>query len=136
MTSTMMMMHVRSDILQALGMAVPRTWDELITAVAAANGTDFDGDGQKEWGICLEEAPGCFSASTVFAALGSMVQVEGISQGSFFTETGDATFSGSAAMKRALEIYVTLYKWVQQLQWQEYDRAYWEARIKNAFHSC
>ncbi|KXZ47996.1 hypothetical protein GPECTOR_31g359 [Gonium pectorale] len=57
------------------------SWEQLVDAVAAVNGTDFDGDGAIEYGICLEAAPGCMAPALLQAVAASYLQTHGSGDG-------------------------------------------------------
>ena len=46
-------MFVRHDILQAMGLQVPNTWEELLDVAAVVNGTEMNGDGLGDMAICF-----------------------------------------------------------------------------------
>ena len=57
------------------------SWEQLVDAAAALNGTDVDGDGAAEYGICLAAGPGCLGPALVQAIAASYLQTYGPSQG-------------------------------------------------------
>lgn len=48
----------RQDFLQARGLAVPQTWEEVVELAERYNGTDLDGSGKPAWGFCMPRQPG------------------------------------------------------------------------------
>ncbi|GFR41833.1 hypothetical protein Agub_g2611 [Astrephomene gubernaculifera] len=57
------------------------SWEQLVDAAAAVNGTDFNGDGAAEYGICLEVSPGCLAPALVQAIAASYLQTRGSGDG-------------------------------------------------------
>jgi multiple sugar transport system substrate-binding protein len=56
--SQLLLMYYRADALEARGLEVPSSWDDLLEVAAALNGTDLDGDGQGDYGTCVGSAAG------------------------------------------------------------------------------
>ena len=53
------MMLYRTDLFAAAGLSrPPATWAEVLTAAAALNGTDMDGDGEEDFALCFRPDPG------------------------------------------------------------------------------
>ncbi|GFH29925.1 guanylyl and adenylyl cyclase family member [Haematococcus lacustris] len=52
-----LLLHYRWDVLAAAGLAVPQTWPQLLHVATRLNGSDMNGDGSPDWGICLERDP-------------------------------------------------------------------------------
>ena len=59
------MMFVRKDILEATGLPIPNTWNELLVVAAALNGTDMNGDGVPDRSLCLNRKPLCRSVCSL-----------------------------------------------------------------------
>ncbi len=55
-------MYYRRDVLAAHGLSPPVTWEAFLDVAARVNGTDMDGDGQPDFGVCLQR-PRCGSSS-------------------------------------------------------------------------
>lgn len=51
-------MYYRRDVLAAHNLTVPRTWDDFLAVAAKTNGTDMNGDGRPDYGVCLQR-PRC-----------------------------------------------------------------------------
>lgn len=51
-------MYYRRDVLLAAGVPPPVTWDDFLEVAAFVNGTDMNGDGVLDYGVCLQR-PRC-----------------------------------------------------------------------------
>ena len=47
----------RKDIFDKYNLQVPRTWDEVLETAQHMNGTNWNGDGLPDYGMCLQRAP-------------------------------------------------------------------------------
>lgn len=50
----------RRDVFAQRRLGVPHTWSEAMHAASLLNGTDMNGDGEPDWGFCIEpDLGGC-----------------------------------------------------------------------------
>jgi len=93
-------MFYRQDVLQQLGLQVPRTWDEYNAVADATHGKKFRN--KTLTGSCIGRMKGCAGAYWENLVLGSMAQQSGMSSGSLF-DTSDMTPLLGEAFVRPLE---------------------------------
>eukprot|EP00955_Chlamydomonas_euryale_P057185 356690-Chlamydomonas_euryale.AAC.20 len=88
----------RKDAFAAAGLGPPRTWDDLLTAARALNGTDFNRDGDGDFAVCMRLRGPCHDISSTFGhVLSSIAQTDGRRQGWMFDpETMQLLASGAA----------------------------------------
>ena len=48
-------MYYRADVFTMYGMAVPRTLEDYVRASQALHGTDMNGDGETDHGLCMDQ---------------------------------------------------------------------------------
>jgi hypothetical protein len=59
LSADMLMMYYRKDLLEKVGvMEAPATWEQVLSISRRMNGSDVDGDGLPEFGMCFEIMPG------------------------------------------------------------------------------
>ncbi|TIM79073.1 MAG: extracellular solute-binding protein, partial [Mesorhizobium sp.] len=92
------MMYYRKDVLEAAGLAVPKTWDEYLEVAKATHGKDMNGDGTPDFGSCIAKKRNAQSYWFVTDVVGSMTQSKGTSQGTFFNDTRPLFASGRCAL--------------------------------------
>lgn len=63
------MLYYRTDAFLARSLAVPNTWDELLLAVIALNGTDFSGDGVGDFAACFQVFDNCADSGALLAQI-------------------------------------------------------------------
>ncbi|GIL65763.1 hypothetical protein Vafri_19458 [Volvox africanus] len=78
------------------------TWEQLIDAAAAVNGTDFNGDGVAEYGLCLETVPGCLAPALLQAVAASYLQTHGSNDGVLIDPVSMAWRLNSPGFRNAL----------------------------------
>jgi hypothetical protein len=106
-------MFYRTDIFSSARIPVPETWEELLEAAQALNGTDFDGDGAPDHSVCFSAEPICSRSQYVLLSiLGPMLQAAAPSQGVFFDPLTMQPLMGTPAMFQALTIYASLSRFV------------------------
>lgn len=99
------MLYYRTDVLEQLGMEPPRTWDEYMAIAEAANGQDWNGDGEADYGSCIFKKRSAQSYFAVQSIAAAFVQTQGTGQGIYFdTETMTPTID-NAAWVEAFNIY-------------------------------
>eukprot|EP00198_Chlamydomonas_reinhardtii_P006617 XP_001695953.1 predicted protein [Chlamydomonas reinhardtii] len=76
------MMLYRTDLFAAAGLSrPPATWAEVLTAAAALNGTDMDGDGEEDFALCFRPDPDCSYTSALGMVLLPYLQYNGTATG-------------------------------------------------------
>ncbi|KAL6749500.1 hypothetical protein V8C86DRAFT_994651 [Haematococcus lacustris] len=103
-----LLLHYRRDVLAAAGLAVPQTWPQLLHVATRLNGSDMNGDGSPDWGICLERDPDCGYSLSLGAVLSPLLQAQGTSQGSLLQPEDLTPLLGSQAMVTALTLWAQL----------------------------
>jgi multiple sugar transport system substrate-binding protein len=99
------MVYYRKDVLDAAGVAVPKTWEDYIAAAAKIHNTDMNGDGTPDYGSCIfkkRNAQSYFAIQTMAAAF---VQTKGTAQGFHFDSATMKPTINNAAWKKAFELY-------------------------------
>ncbi|KXZ51311.1 hypothetical protein GPECTOR_13g798 [Gonium pectorale] len=101
-------MYYRHDVLKALNLEVPATWEEFMMVAKAANGTDMNGDGVHDYGVCLQRPRYCFNGFNLAAIWSSFIQTQGTRQGAFFDPVTMRPLVNNSAMRQAMELYAQL----------------------------
>ena len=99
------MVYYRKDILEAAGVAVPKTWEDYLAAAKAIHGKDMNGDGVADYGSCIfkkRNAQSYFAIQTMAAAF---LQTQGTSQGFHFDNATMKPMINNDAWKKAFELY-------------------------------
>ncbi|TIP14978.1 ABC transporter substrate-binding protein [Mesorhizobium sp.] len=97
------MMYYRKDVLEAAGLAVPKTWDEYLEVAKATHGKDMSGDGTPDFGSCIAKKRNAQSYWFVTDVVGSMTQSKGTSQGTFFNTKDMTPLVNNDAFRKALD---------------------------------
>ena len=79
-------LYYRADVFTMYGIAVPRTLEEYVLASQALNGTDMNGDGEPDYGSCMEQ-DGALSSEFFLTWIAQTLQFRGTSQGVLFDTT-------------------------------------------------
>ncbi|GIL84486.1 hypothetical protein Vretifemale_13149, partial [Volvox reticuliferus] len=101
-------MFYRRDVLEAMGLSVPVTWDDFVATAAKVNGTDMNGDGRPDYGVCLQRPRYCFNGFSLTAIWSSFIQSQGTKHGAFFDPDTMEPLVNNNAMARAMEIFKCL----------------------------
>jgi multiple sugar transport system substrate-binding protein len=99
------MVYYRRDVLEAAGLAPPKTWEDYLAVAAAIHGKDMNGDGEPDYGSCIfkkRNAQSYFAIQTVAAPY---VQTQGTAQGIHFDAETMKPIINNEAWKKAFEIY-------------------------------
>jgi multiple sugar transport system substrate-binding protein len=99
------MVYYRKDVLDAAGLAPPKTWDEYIDVASKIHNKDMNGDGVNDYGSCIfkkRNAQSYFAIQTVAA---SYVQTKGTAQGFHFDGATMKPVINNEAWKKAFEVY-------------------------------
>ncbi len=112
------LLFYRKDLLARVNATgPPQTWTELLRMARALNGTDLNGDGRADYGICMDVRADCgYQVNNLMAIAASMLQYSGTAQGVFFDPPSISTGSPSAilvnnpAFQSALQMYINLTK--------------------------
>ncbi|PNH08506.1 Adenylate cyclase [Tetrabaena socialis] len=107
----MMQLYYRRDLLAAAGLQPPRTWSETVAYAAKFNGTDLNGDGAPDYGICLWRLTCDALPMSFVAILASLAQSKGRHTGLFFEPESMRPVWETAAWEAAVELArnLTLY---------------------------
>ncbi|GFR47100.1 hypothetical protein Agub_g8676 [Astrephomene gubernaculifera] len=103
----------RADIFSNYDIAVPNTWDDVISLAAKYHGQDMDGDGQSEIGVCVDATSTCgMYGSVVRLILASMLQLRGPSHGiAFDPDDMSLLLVEGGVLAEALRIFQELLKY-------------------------
>jgi multiple sugar transport system substrate-binding protein len=99
------MVYYRTDVLEALGMEPPVTWDDYLAIAEAAHGMDMNGDGNPDFGSCIAKRRNAQSYWMVTSIASAFLQSKGTSQGAFFGDNMEPLYN-TAGFERALDIYL------------------------------
>lgn len=98
------LVYYRPDVLEEIGLAPPKTWDDYLEIAGAANELDINADGSPDFGSCLAKADQSFSI--FYSMVSPYLQFEGPAQGSFFAPNGRLSpLVDNQGFRRALELY-------------------------------
>lgn len=100
----------RTDVLEALSLPVPRTWEDLVTIAAAINGTadpSVPTASSRMWGVCVPHGPGCahHSLAAIYASYG---QSRGTQQGLWLDPATMEPRLDNDGMARAMSVFAAL----------------------------
>ena len=103
------LVYYRPDVLEEIGLAPPRTWDDYLEIAGAANELDINADGSSDFGSCLAKAEQSYAI--FYSMVSPYLQFEGAPQGTFFAPDDLAPLVDNDGFRRALELYkeTTLY---------------------------
>ncbi|KAG2453357.1 hypothetical protein HYH02_001581 [Chlamydomonas schloesseri] len=101
-------MYYRRDVLAKHGLDVPATWDEFLDVARIVNGTDMNGDGVPDYGVCLQRPRYCFNGFNLASIWSSFVQSRGTRQGAFFDPDTMMPLTNNSAFRTAMELWVAL----------------------------
>lgn len=111
------MLYYRADSFKALGLQVPRTWDEVVDLATGFNaaGVDLNGDNVTDYGFCFDRRKDCQqSPFDLISILAPYMQSTGSGQGVFFDPgtvgnlNKNPAMVDNAAMRFALSTYKKL----------------------------
>ena len=105
------MAYYRTDVLDKLGMAPPQTWDDYLTIAEAAHGTDWNGDGEADYGSCISKKRNAQAYWAVMSIAGGFLQSQGTKQGAFFNAQTMKPLVNNDAFAAALMVYVDTTKY-------------------------
>lgn len=101
------MMYYRRDVFDDLGLSVPRSWEEYLSAAEAAHGRDMNGDGEPDYGSCIFKKRNAQSYFAIMSVAAAYVQTKGTSQGFFFDPVSMKPLVNNEAWIKALNVYKT-----------------------------
>ncbi|KAG2438812.1 hypothetical protein HXX76_005353 [Chlamydomonas incerta] len=85
-------------------LTVPVTWDQVLALAERYNGTDLNGDGVPDYGMCMTPSA-CFVDGTILTwVLGSFVQTRGASQGLFIDPETMSNLANTSALTAGLDV--------------------------------
>lgn len=99
------MIYYRKDILDAAGLAPPRTWAEYIDVAKAVHGQDMNGDGEGDFGSCIFKKRNAQSYFAMGTIASSLVQTKGTGEGIFFNTDDMTPKVNNEAWQEAFRIY-------------------------------
>ena len=74
-------------------------------------GTDIDGDGVRDWALCLDLLPPCKANHLLMAIASSVMQFKGIQQGTYLDPATMLPLANTTGMREAMRIYAALMEW-------------------------
>ena len=99
------MAYYRKDLLEQEKLAPPTTWEEYLTIAKQFQGKDLNGDGQPDYGSCVERLEPAPMVGVFGSILSSFLQAQGTAQGIFFDPETMKPLVNNQAFAKALEIY-------------------------------
>ncbi len=99
------MVYYRKDVLEANGVAVPKTWEDYLAAAKAIHGKDMNGDGVADYGSCIFKKRNAQSYFAIQTMAAGAVQTMGTSQGFHFDRETMKPLVNNEAWKAAFELY-------------------------------
>ncbi|MEH1873932.1 extracellular solute-binding protein [Nostoc sp.] len=97
--------YYRTDLLKKAGLTPPETWDKYLAIAKQFHGKDLNGDGEPDYGSCIEKRPKEYSASIFGSFFTPFLQSQGTAQGVFFDPDTMKPLVNNPGFARALEIY-------------------------------
>lgn len=98
------LLYYRKDVMSALNLTVPDTWNELLEVVRAANGTNVAGNGRPFYGMCINKLPLCTGSFNLLSILAPYLQYQGTRQGVFMDPQTGQLLLDNPAVEAALKI--------------------------------
>ena len=97
-------LHYLQDIFKKYELEVPRTLEEYVLVSQALNGTDFDGDGEMDYGSCFPHA-GDYSGEYFVGWISQTLQYRGTSQGTILDTDTLAPLLENPAAQEAIRLW-------------------------------
>ncbi|MEO8606500.1 MAG: extracellular solute-binding protein [Chloroflexota bacterium] len=97
--------YYRTDVFADAKMEPPKTWEEYLTAAAAFNGKDLNGDGEADYGSCIPKVRAGQGYWWVLNVAAPYIQSQGTAQGMFFNTDDMTPLVNNEGFIRALQIY-------------------------------
>ncbi|MEH2348550.1 MAG: extracellular solute-binding protein [Nostoc sp.] len=94
--------YYRTDLFKSAGLTPPETWDEYLAIAQRFHRKDLNGDGEPDYGSCIEKRPKEYSASILVTPF---LQSQGTAQGVFFDPDTMKPLVNNPGFAKALEIY-------------------------------
>ena len=102
------MAYYRKDLLEQAKVAPPATWDEYLAIAKRFHGQDLNGDGQPDYGSCINAidrpTQSKFAAEYFWSIASSFLQTQGTAQGVFFDPKTMKPLFHNQAFTKTLEI--------------------------------
>ncbi|MEH2056579.1 MAG: extracellular solute-binding protein [Nostoc sp.] len=99
------MAYFRKDLLEQAKLEPPNTWEEYLALAKRFHGQDLNGDGQPDYGSCIDRTFDPMNAAWLFWSIVSpFLQSQGTAQGTFFDPDTMKPLVNNQAFARALEI--------------------------------
>jgi multiple sugar transport system substrate-binding protein len=99
------MVYYRTDLFKEAGLTPPETWDKYLAIAKQFHRQDLNGDGEPDYGSCIEKRPKEYSASIFGSFFTPFLQSQGTAQGVFFDPDTMKPLVNNPGFTRALEIY-------------------------------
>ncbi|MEO0918647.1 MAG: extracellular solute-binding protein [Pseudomonadota bacterium] len=99
------MVYYRTDILEAAGLAPPKTWEEYLDVASKIHGQDMNGDGEADYGSCIFKKRNAQSYFAIQTFAAPIVQTQGTAQGFHFDNATMTPIINNAGWKKAFELY-------------------------------
>ena len=88
-----------------------------------SEGTDMDGDGAKDWALCLDLLSPCKSNSVLMGIASSVMQSQGLYQGTYIDPATMIPLANTVGMREAMRIYASLMAWTSPSSFQSCNGA-------------
>jgi multiple sugar transport system substrate-binding protein len=99
------MVYYRKDVLDAAGLAPPKTWEDYIDVASKIHGKDMNGDGVADYGSCIFKKRNAQSYFAIQTMAAPFVQTGGTAQGFHFDNATMKPMINNEAWKKAFELY-------------------------------
>ncbi|MBN3926854.1 extracellular solute-binding protein [Nostoc sp. NMS4] len=97
--------YYRKDLLEQAKLEPPSTWEEYLAIAKRFHGKDLNGDGQPDYGSCIDRTFNGTNAAYFFWSIVSpFLQSQGTAQGTFFEPQTMKPLVNNQAFARALDI--------------------------------
>eukprot|EP01097_Dermamoeba_algensis_P008669 TRINITY_DN5871_c0_g1_i1.p1 TRINITY_DN5871_c0_g1~~TRINITY_DN5871_c0_g1_i1.p1 ORF type:complete len:458 (+),score=72.77 TRINITY_DN5871_c0_g1_i1:2-1375(+) len=97
--------YYREDLLSRANFSSPRTWDDVIDIARHFHGTDLNGDGRPDPGLCMDTSISGFSYVSLLSVISAYVQSSGTSQGLYFDTRSMSPLTDSPGWKAGMKTY-------------------------------
>jgi multiple sugar transport system substrate-binding protein len=99
------MAYYRKDLLEQAKLEPPATWEEYLAIAKRFHGKDLNGDGQPDYGSCIDRTSDVRTSAYMFwSIVSSFVQSQGTAQGGFFDPETMKPLVNNQAFAKALDI--------------------------------
>ncbi len=99
------MVYYRTDLLKQAELTPPATWEEYLAIAKQFHGKDLNGDGEPDYGSCIENRDKSYSAFMLGSFATPFLQSQGTAQGAFFDVDTMKPLVNNPAFGRALDLF-------------------------------